>query len=179
MAERTPHTDHGDVPPFTAEHRDPFALQDPSALRWSLGARSGDVVIGRTVCIKRPREALYAFWRDFSNLQDLMENVISVRVLDATHSHWVIAAPEGRIVEWDSQVTEDVPGERIAWSSVEGASVRSGGTVEFRESPTGRGTFVTVTLAYEPPGGNLGRLVATLYKCEPLQRRQDFGVAGY
>jgi uncharacterized membrane protein len=174
MAERMPHTAHGDTRLPAAENF------DASALRRSLGARSGDVLIGRTVCINRPREALYAWWRDFSNLRDLIENVVSVKVLDATHSRWVIAAPGGRTVEWDSRVTEDVPGERIAWRSVEGASVRNGGMVEFRESPTGRGTFVTVTLAFDPPAGRLGGLVAKLCDRQPhIPARPDARVSAY
>jgi uncharacterized membrane protein len=46
--------------------------------------------------------------------------------------------------------------------------------VEFRDSPTGRGTFVTVTIAYDPPAGEIGRLVAKLFQREPkIQARQD------
>jgi uncharacterized membrane protein len=175
MAERIAHTAQDDTPLATAA-----AHPDASALRGSPGAHSAGVVIGRTVYINRPREALYAVWRDFSNLQDFMENVISVKVLDATRSHWTIAAPGGRTLEWDSQVTEDVPGERIAWNSVEGASVRNSGMVEFRESPTGRGTFVTITLAYDSPAGNLGRLKARLYEREPhIPPRQGGRIAAY
>jgi uncharacterized membrane protein len=46
--------------------------------------------------------------------------------------------------------------------------------VEFCDSPEGRGTVVTVTLAYDPPGGAVGQLVAKLFQKEPkIQARQD------
>jgi uncharacterized membrane protein len=66
------------------------------------------------------------------------------------------------------------PGQLIAWRSEEGASVRNSGQVEFRDSPEGRGTIVTVTLAYDPPGGSVGKLIAKLFQKEPkVQARQD------
>ncbi|MBV8497280.1 MAG: SRPBCC family protein [Gammaproteobacteria bacterium] len=131
-------------------------------------------MLGHTVCIHRPRAELYAFWRDFSHFPAFMENVQSVTVQSPTRSHWVIAAPAGRSVEWDSEITEDIADERIAWTSLEGADVRNSGAVEFRDSPTGRGTFVTVTIAYDPPAGELGRLIAKLFHREPkIQARQD------
>lgn len=165
MAEPMDHTARTDRPPSATRH------PDAPPLPGSLDARNADVVIGRTVRIDRPRNELYAYWRDFSNFQGFMEDVVSVKMLDATSAHWVVAAPGGHTMEWDSRITEDVPGERIAWASVEGASVRNSGVVEFRESPSGRGTFVTVTLAYDSPGGNLGRVMATAYKREPRLTR--------
>jgi uncharacterized membrane protein len=150
------------------------AAKDADAAAAGLHALRDDTLLGHTVCINRPRSELYAFWRDFSHLPAFMENVESVTVQSATRSHWAIRAPGGRTVEWDSQITEDIPDERIAWTSLEGADVRNSGAVEFRDSPTGRGTFVTVTIAYEPPAGELGRLVAKLLHREPkIQARQD------
>lgn len=93
---------------------------------------------------------------------------------DSSRSHWVVAAPAGQSVEWDSLITEDVPNEMIAWTSEPGASVRNSGRVEFTDSSAGRGTMVTVTLAYDPPGGSVGKLIAKLFQREPkVQARQD------
>ena len=41
-----------------------------------------DTIIGRSVTINRPRDKLYAFWRDFSNLPAFMDNVVQVELLD-------------------------------------------------------------------------------------------------
>lgn len=103
-----------------------------------------------------------------------MENIERVTVYDESHSHWVVAAPAGHTVEWDSMITEDVPDERISWASLEGASVRNSGSVDCYDSSNHRGTRVTVTIAYDPPAGALGRMVAKLFQREPkIQARQD------
>jgi uncharacterized membrane protein len=162
------HTAHDDAPLSTAKNPDPMAENG------ELAAQHGDVLVGRSVTINRPREALYAFWRDFNNLPQFMHNVHSVTIQDRTRSHWIIAAPAGKTVEWDSQITQDEPGRLIAWQSLEGASVRNSGQVEFLDSPDGRGTVVRVTLTYDPPAGAVGKLVAKLFQKEPkVQARQD------
>lgn len=130
-------------------------------------------LIGRTVTINRPRQELYAFWRDFRNLAAFMENVERVDVADDRRSHWVIKAPNGT-VEWDSVITEDVPGELLAWESAEGADIKNTGRIEFRDAPPGRGTEVTATIVYDPPGGDLGKLIAKLFQKEPkVQARRE------
>jgi uncharacterized membrane protein len=139
-----------------------------------LAARPGDVLVGRSVTIDRPREELYAFWRNFENLPKFMHNILRVTALDATHSRWLVAAPAGKSVEWPSAITVDEPGHMIAWESEEGASIRNSGVVEFKDSPERRGTVVTVTLSYDPPGGTVGQLIAKLFHKEPkIQARRD------
>jgi uncharacterized membrane protein len=168
MTERISNTSHADAPLSAAYH--PDARGEAS----DIAAEQSDALIGYTVCINRPRPELYAFWRNFSNLPRFMENVRAVAVLDPLRSHWTIAAPGDRTVEWTSQITNDLPNERIAWASLEGADVRNSGAVSFRDAPNGRGTFVTVTIAYDPPAGGIGRLVAKLFHREPkIQARQD------
>jgi uncharacterized membrane protein len=146
---------------------------NPTAGDGEFDLRPGDLLVGRSVTINRPREELYAFWRDFSNLPRFMQNVHAVTFQDGTHSHWVIEAPAGKTVEWDSEITHDEPGTLIAWRSLEGASVRNSGQVEFLDSPDDRGTVVRVKLAYDPPAGTIGQLIAKIFQKEPkVQARQ-------
>jgi uncharacterized membrane protein len=167
MSERITHTAHGDAPLSSARNPDPGASFDTAA-------EKGDELIGRTVTIDRPRQELYAFWRDFRNLPLFMENIQSVTLLDEQRSHWVVRAPADRTVEWDAVIIEDEPGRTIAWSSTEDASVRNSGRIEFRDSSNARGTEVTATIVYDPPAGAVGRLVAKLFQREPkVQARQD------
>jgi len=151
------------------------AARDPDVSALDLDApRAADELIGRTVTINRPRAELYAFWRDFSNLALFMENIESVQVLDARRSHWIVSAPGDQRVEWDSLVTEDVPGELIGWRSAEDSQITHGGRIEFREAQGGRGTEVSVTIVYDPPAGALGKLIAKLFQKEPkIQSRRD------
>ena len=73
----------------------------------------------RAVMINRPREELYAFWRDFRNLPRFMENVKSVELLESGRSSWLVAGPAGSEIELVSEIVEDRPGEYIAWRSLE------------------------------------------------------------
>ncbi len=133
-----------------------------------------DTYVSRAVTIDRPRDELYAFWRDFSNLARLMDNVERIQVLDGQRSHWVVKGPAGSDIEWDSLVTEDIPGRRIAWRAAEGADVQNSGWVEFRDAPPGRGTEVHALIEYDAPGGMLGRLIAKLLQREPnTQTRRE------
>lgn len=142
------------------------------------GGPSGDWdesrLVSRAITVNRPRQELYDFWRNFKNLQLFLENVRSVTEIDGTRSRWIIEAPAGRTVEFISRITEDQPGQLIAWTSEDGADVANSGRIEFEDAPAGRGTIVRATIAYDPPGGALGRAVATLLQREPkTQARRD------
>lgn len=143
----------------------------PQARRAVAGER---VLTGNAVRIERPRQELYAFWRDFANLAGFMENVRAVRALGNGHSEWTIAAPAGTSVTLRTAVTEDRRGEVIAWRSLPGSEVEAAGRVAFRDAPGGRGAIVAATIAWRPPGGELGRWVAKLFGREPeIQGRRE------
>jgi uncharacterized membrane protein len=133
----------------------------------------GDSISGRAVTINRPVAELFAYWRDFANLATFMENVERVDVLDDRRSHWVVKAPGGKTVEWDSVVTEEQAESFIAWASEEGADVSNSGRIDFRDAGA-RGTVVTVTILYDPPAGTIGKLIAKMFQREPaIQARRD------
>lgn len=130
--------------------------------------------VEESVIIDRPPHQIYDFWRDFENLPQFMDNIESVTKINEVRSHWKIKAPAGTSVEFNSLVTEDIPGRLIAWKSEEGASVPNRGRVEFIETSDGRGTNVRATISYDPPAGAVGRVVAKLFQREPgVQARQD------
>ena len=136
-------------------------------------SRRETALVDESVVINRPARELYDFWRDFTNLPQFMDNIQSVEKLGAKRSHWVIKAPAGTTVEFDSYVTDEIPGKLIAWESEAGASVPNRGRVEFNESSSGA-TVVRARISYEPPAGAAGRLVAKLFQREPsVQARQD------
>ena len=164
MAE-TQSASRDDAPASAAKHQDQAteALID----------QQGDHVVGRAVTINRPRDELFAFWRDFANLVTFMDNVERVDVIDAQRSHWVVKAPGGRTVEWDARITEEEAGRLIAWASEPGADIVNSGRIEFRDAGA-RGTVVVATIAYDPPGGAIGKFVAKLFQREPaIQARRD------
>jgi uncharacterized membrane protein len=150
---------------------EPISDAPPSAFRGKAGKGA---LVARTVTVNRPRQELYDFWRNFTHFPQFMDNIRSVEKLDERRSHWVIEAPAGTSVEFDSRITEDEPGRLIAWESEEGASVPNRGRVEFIDAAPGRGTMVRATISYDPPGGALGRAVAKIFQREPnVQARRD------
>ncbi|QYE33916.1 SRPBCC family protein [Polymorphobacter sp. PAMC 29334] len=157
---------HDDAPPLTSKHSD--VVTDAAE---SLDLTVGDSVSTRSVTINKPQAELFAFFRDFSNLPKFMENIERVDVIDATRSHWVVKAPVGEIVEWDSTITEESPPSSFAWTSK--GNIPNSGRVDFRDAGP-RGTIVTAMIAYDPPGGTIGKLIAKLFQREPaLQARRD------
>jgi uncharacterized membrane protein len=168
MAKRTTTRGSADAPPASRKDPNPAAAGLPDV------HDNEDSLVGRTVTINRPRHELYAFWREVRNLPLFMENVVSVTVVDDRTSNWVMQGPGDSRFDWTSTIVEDVPGESIAWTSGEDASVPHSGRIEFRDSPNGRGTIVTATIAYDPPGGALGKLVAKAARKDPnAQARHD------
>ena len=169
MAEQLTKTSAGDAPLARAKNPDARAVAYAGP-----GTEANDAIVGRTVTINRPREELYRFWRNFSNLPRFMFHIERIDVLDNGHSHWIVKAPAGKDVEWDSVITEDIPNELIAWATTDDAGVKNSGRVEFRETPGGRGSEVAATIVYEPPGATVGQAIAKLFQREPkVQARQD------
>jgi len=148
----------------------------PKTWRQSPGPHA---IVGRTVTIRKPRDELYEYWRDFSNLAAFMENLESVTQQvgppdTRSHDLWVIKAPAGQTVDVKTRVTKDERGECIAWQSVEESDIETSGEVRFEDAPGDRGTRVTLTISYDPPGGALGRGIASLFLREPdTQARHD------
>ncbi|KQS51544.1 MULTISPECIES: SRPBCC family protein [unclassified Sphingomonas] len=162
--EKTVHTD--DAPPTTWKKGD-------ALVESGIPDKKGGSIVARAVTINRPVDEVFAYFRDFANLPTFMENVERIDILSDTRSHWVVKAPAGKTVEWDAVVTEETQDSVIAWTSEPGADVANSGRVEFRDAGA-RGTVVTATIAYDPPGGVIGKLIAKMFQREPaIQARRD------
>ncbi len=116
-----------------------------------------------TITVRRKPEEVYTFWKDFQHFPRFMASVDAVRVLDARRSHWTVKTPVGAVVEWDAEIVDDRPGERIAWRSLEGSEVGHRGEVTFRPAPRGRGTEVHVEMLFGEGGGKVGGALAKLF----------------
>ena len=134
-------------------------------------ARAGrGIEVQKSLIVSRSPEECYAFWRDLTNLPRFMSHLESVEVRTDRQSHWVAKAPAGTRVEWDAEIVDDRPGERISWRSLPGSQVEHAGTVRFMPAPGQRGTIVRVQMQYAPPGGKVAALVARLFGEEPRQQ---------
>jgi uncharacterized membrane protein len=141
-----------------------LALGQGAAARHSEGHEAT-----HAITIRRSPDELYALWRNFENLPRFMTHLDKVETTGAKTSHWEVKTIGGRIVAWDAEITDDLPGKRIAWRSVPGSGFESSGEVEFRTAPRGRGTEVVVTIRYAPPAGKLGVALASIVGEEPGQ----------
>lgn len=123
--------------------------------------------------VRKPVARVYEYWRDLEHLPAFMAHLDSVVVTGERTSHWRAAAPFGATVEWDAEITDDVAGQRIAWRSVGDADVPNTGSVRFTTAPDGESTEVHVAMAYDLPGGKLGKAVARYFGEEPHQQLDD------
>lgn len=124
--------------------------------------------IQRAIEINRPPNEIYRFWRSLDNLPRIMNHLDSVQVINDRLSHWVVKAMPGvPQVEWDAEIINDVENRRIGWRSLEGADVENAGSVRFKATGGGRRTWLTVTLQYKSPGGELGDAVAKWFGEDP------------
>ena len=135
----------------------------------SAGAASKPIFVEHSVVIDRPAQEVYAYWRKLENLPQIMSHLESVTALDERRSRWVAKAPLGTNVEWEAEIVNDKPGERIGWHSLPGATVDNAGSVQFESMPNGS-TRVHVALSYRPPAGAVGAAVAKLFGEEPSQQ---------
>jgi uncharacterized membrane protein len=138
------------------------------------GARKGaSMELTATTTIRKPASEVYAFWRDLENLPTFMAHLEQVRTTGDRTSHWVADAPFGKDVEWDAEIVDEAPGEKIAWRSTGNADVPNAGTVRFVPAPDGVSTEVHVVLVYDIPGGTIGKAVARYFGEEPHQQLDD------
>jgi uncharacterized membrane protein len=124
------------------------------------------IKVDKSITINKSAEELYSFWRDFENLPQIMSHLESVTDYGRGRSHWVAKGPMGMDINWDAEMVGDIPNRMISWRSLEGARVPNAGSVRFNEAP-GRGTEITVSLKYNPPGGRIGAAIARLFGEEP------------
>ncbi len=125
--------------------------------------RGTPLYVATSVIVERPAQDLYRFWRDLENLPQIMPHLQSVQVLGDNYSHWIAHAPWGSRVEWDSELIDDVPAQRLAWRTVDGSDVFNAGSVRFTPLADGAYTEVTAELLYVPPTGVVGAAVARLF----------------
>ncbi|MCW2745401.1 MAG: cyclase [Mycobacterium sp.] len=131
------------------------------------------VVLHATTTIRKSPQEVYDRWRRLEDLPAFMAHVDQVTVTGPTTSHWKATAPFGRTVEWDAEITEDLPGHRIVWRSVQGSAIELFGDVRFTSAPGHRGTEIHATMRYAMPAGKLGEAVARYFGEEPHQQLDD------
>jgi uncharacterized membrane protein len=104
--------------------------------------------VEKSIEVELPVSTVYNQWTQFEEFPQFMEGVEQVVQLDETRLHWV-AEIAGAKREWDAEIVDQQPDQRIAWRSIDGAG--NGGIVTFQ--PTGEaGTRVNLQMEFEPEG---------------------------
>lgn len=130
--------------------------------------------IEKSIEVKVPVGTAYNQWTQFEEFPHFMEGVEEVQQLNERRIHWK-AKIGGKIKEWEAEIFEQIPDQRISWRSTTGAS--NSGSVNF--FPVGAGaTRVTLTLNYDPEGaiekmGDAMGMVSSRIEGD-LERFKDF-----
>ena len=116
-------------------------------------------------------QTLYELWKNVALASRWMEYVVSAEPKSAKLTHWVLGNledPNGRRLEYDTEIVEDIPGEKLSWRSVD-SSIKESGEVLFRPAIGDRGTVVVLQESASIPGGSLGMAAAAVAKRSPRQ----------
>jgi len=113
-------------------------------MRKTRGASSSSVK--ESIELNVPLSTAYNQWTQFEEFPKFMDSVQEVKQIDDTHLHWR-AVVAGKPKEWDAEITEQIPDQRIAWRSTGG--VQNAGAVTFQRVGVNR-TRVQLQMDYDP-----------------------------
>ncbi len=104
--------------------------------------------VEKSIDVEVPVRTAYDQWTQFEEFPSFMEGVESVTQTDDRHLHWV-AKVAGVKREWDAEITEQHPDQRVAWKATTGT--RNAGVVTFHRLADST-TRVMLQLDVEPEG---------------------------
>ncbi|MEV5337119.1 MULTISPECIES: SRPBCC family protein [Actinomycetes] len=107
------------------------------------------VQIIETIDVDVPVRTAYNQWTQFESFPKFLDEVVSITQIDATRTHWKVNVG-GAEREFDAEITEQHPDERVAWNSV-GGETEHAGVVTFHKIDENT-TRVTVQLDWAPEG---------------------------
>ncbi|WP_431963061.1 SRPBCC family protein [Actinacidiphila sp. bgisy160] len=87
--------------------------------------------ISESVDVDVPLHTAYNQWTQFEEFPNFMEGVEQVTQVDDRHNHWVTNVAGSRR-EFDTEIIDQLPDERVAWRTVTG-DIRQRGVVTFQE----------------------------------------------
>ena len=105
--------------------------------------------VQESVDVDVPIRTAYDQWTQFESFPQFMDGVESITQIDSTRSHWVTKVG-GVQREFDTEVTEQHPDERVAWTST-GGDTKHAGVVTFHRLADAQ-TRVMIQIDWEPEG---------------------------
>ncbi|WP_449060848.1 SRPBCC family protein [Planomonospora algeriensis] len=104
--------------------------------------------IEQSIDVNVPIRTAYNQWTQFESFPEFMEGVESVKQLGDTRTAWIVEIAGVRR-EFEAEITEQHPDERVAWKSVD--RPHQAGVVTFHHL-TPDTTRVTLQMEYDPEG---------------------------
>ena len=104
--------------------------------------------IEQSIEVDVPVRTAYDQWTQFEEFPQFMEGVEEIKQLDDTHTHWKTKVA-GKEKEFDAEITEQTPDQRIAWKSETGPE--HAGVVTFHRLDDNK-TRIMLQMDYEPEG---------------------------
>ena len=104
--------------------------------------------IEQSIEVNVPVRTAYNQWTQFEEFPHFREGVEKVIQLDNKRLHWV-AEIAGKHREWDAEITEQLPDERVAWRNIDGAT--NAGVVTFHRLDDSK-SKIMLQLEFEPEG---------------------------
>ncbi|MDQ3647146.1 MAG: SRPBCC family protein [Actinomycetota bacterium] len=104
--------------------------------------------IEQSIEVNAPIASVYDQWTQFEDFPRFMEGVEEIRQVDDRHVHWTVELGGSRH-EWDAEITEQEPEERVAWRNVDGKD--NAGVVTFHKIDA-ETTRVMVQMDWTPEG---------------------------
>jgi uncharacterized membrane protein len=104
--------------------------------------------VEKSVEVSVPVRTAYNQWTQFEEFPRFMDGVEEIKQLDDKRLHWR-ARVGGKLQEWDAEITEQVPDQRVAWRSTSGDE--NFGVVTFH-SIDPMLTRIVLRLEYTPEG---------------------------
>ena len=104
--------------------------------------------IEKSIVVDVPVRIAYNQWTQFESFPSFMEGVEEVRQISDKYMHWR-AEIAGKTEEWDAEIMEQTPDQRVSWRSTTGAY--NAGTVSFQPMGADQ-TKVTLRMEYKPEG---------------------------
>jgi uncharacterized membrane protein len=102
--------------------------------------------IEKSVDVRAPVSTVYDQWTQFESFPEFMQGVDRITQLGERRTHWETSIGGVRR-EFDAEITEQHPDERVAWTSTEGTS--QSGVVTFHRIDD-QVTRVTLQMGIEP-----------------------------
>jgi uncharacterized membrane protein len=112
---------------------------------------SEEIILGsveQSIDLDVPVKTAYDRWTQFEEFPRFMKGIKEIRQIDDTHLHWKVEIG-GHVKEWDAEITEQRPEERVAWKATDGSP--NAGVVTFHRLSDDQSRLM-VQIEYEEDG---------------------------